>query len=143
MQRNFSNNPARNINIRGLTRSQNRAIAWLCIFLLFAQTLIPLQSHTKLVKNHHGILVSVCTLEGIKQVELDLPPIAGEEKTSQQELPSAAEKFSTLLAESDVSVHDISTNTLLLKVSPARHPLVSSFETIQYGWYPIRAPPLV
>ena len=143
MRENFVNKPVRNKVIFAPTRSQNQAVAWLCIFLLFAQNLVPLQSHTRLAKDQFGVLVSVCTLEGTKQVQLDLPPIAGGEKSSSEELPSAAVKFSTLLAESHLSTLEFRTDAVLIKVGSATESLIPSFRNNPHGWYPIRAPPLV
>ena len=42
------------------------------VALLFLQLLIPLQAHSRIARNAHGMTVVVCTLEGPKNVQLDL-----------------------------------------------------------------------
>ena len=41
--------------------------------VLFAQLLLPIQAHSRLVHDGHGLTVVVCTLEGPREASLHLP----------------------------------------------------------------------
>lgn len=107
--------------------------------LLFIQLLIPMQAHSRIAHDAHGMTVVICTLEGSKSVHIDL----GDKPSVHDQHASAAMVFSDLL--NNVSpmvgvVHPpqqvLSWNTILLEEKatvPHHEPLTPSS----------RGPPLV
>lgn len=62
------------------------------VALLFVQLLVPLQAHSRIIQDAHGLTVVVCTLEGAKSVQIDL-----DGPTAHHPHASAAMAFSDLL----------------------------------------------
>jgi hypothetical protein len=62
------------------------------VAVLFTQLLLPIQAHSRLARDGHGLTVVVCTLEGPREIELSLPG-AGDDSPH----GSAAMAFSDLL----------------------------------------------
>ncbi len=60
--------------------------------VLFAQLLLPIQAHSRLVHDGHGLTVVVCTLEGPREASLHLPGLDDDSPRG-----SAAMVFSDLL----------------------------------------------
>lgn len=54
-----------------VTGSAHRRIAlvWSLVLMVFAQTLIPIQSHTRWAETDDGRLVEICTLHGLVTVD--------------------------------------------------------------------------
>lgn len=73
-------------------------LPWLLGILLFAQTLIPLQSHTRLEVNDQGIVVEICTLNGVTSMVLHQNDEAPYQDGG-DEPRSPAMAFSQLMAE--------------------------------------------
>lgn len=128
-----------------MNKTHHHYIAWICVFLLFVQNLLPLQTHTKLKQNELGELVTVCTLQGIKQVESTypaLPSIADNDQSQDQELPTAAVKFSTLIAETHLLTADIPLQRSYIKLATINETEIPLIEATHFRWNHIRAPPL-
>ena len=69
-----------------------RHLAGSLVGLLFLQLLLPLQAHSRIVQDSHGLTVVMCTLNGPKNVQIDLG-----EPSAYQPHASAAMVFSDLL----------------------------------------------
>ncbi len=70
-----------------------RRLALGLALVLFAQLLIPLQAHSRIARDAHGLTVVVCTLQGPRDMALDAQgrPVSGHPHAS------AAMAFSQLL----------------------------------------------
>ena len=62
------------------------------VAVLFAQLLLPIQAHSRLARDGHGLTVVVCTLDGPREIELSLPGVSDDSPHG-----SAAMAFSDLL----------------------------------------------
>ncbi len=78
-----------------------RVLAWSLSFLLLAQTLIPLQSHSRFDTGENGQVVLICTLVGSKTISLDerFGREAPVDDSGPDEIRNPAMLFSQLLAE--------------------------------------------
>ena len=85
------------IHSTGIRSGIRQTIAKLMVLVLFAQVLMPLQSHTRLVRTDGGRMVVLCTLQGLEQLQLDDQGQIVEKKFHSGNHHSAAVKFSQLL----------------------------------------------
>lgn len=100
-----------------------RRITWLLSFILYAQALFPVQAHTRLVQNADGQLVTICTLQGNTQVQLDEPLVP-----TQQQAPNhnagytAAVAFSMVIGQALMATLPVIPYTTPIPVSePVLH----------------------
>ena len=122
--------------------SRQRAIIALVALTLFAQILMPIQSHTRLVKTGDGRLVVLCTLQGLVSAEVDDDGVIDAGKVVHHTGQSAAVKFSQLLASASPDAF-----IPRLLGAPAIHaaptmPALARVPRIAFRQQPIRAPPL-
>lgn len=81
------------------------------VLLLFLQLLLPIQAHSRIMRDTHGITVVMCTLDGLKNVRIN----TGDTSTRAVPHASAAMMFSDLL-------HNVS--PLIAALQPPRQVLV-------------------
>ena len=125
-------------------RKQSVIRNWVSIIslLLLLQGIFPAQTHSKLVKNDSGQLVEVCTLYGLKTIELDANghPLDEQSQTDDQRSPAMA--LSKLMAE---AVSDVVVPVVFQKDVPS-YPIPNTYTVVIpeviSGLMPIRAPPV-
>lgn len=120
-----------------------QAMLWLIGVLLLAQGLIPIQSHTRYAVSAAGVVVELCTLQGVRQVIVD--PLTGDLQMldDHQGERSAAVDFSLLMAEAVVAHAEVQAGWLaLIAVEPP--PTVIGIPTPRHSSFAsIRAPPSI
>ncbi len=124
--------------------SRQRAVIALVVLTLFAQILLPIQSHTRLVKTGDGRLVVLCTLQGLVNAAVnDDGSLVDSGKLAQNTGKSAAIKFSQLLtsATPDPAFPRIPA-TPVIHAAPAISRLVAVAQPA-FRRRPIRAPPFL
>jgi len=118
------------------------AVPWILGLLLLTQGLIPLQSHTRLAVNDAGIVVAVCTLEGVVEQTL-LPEL--DQKLPVPDAPefdpNPAMLFSQLMAEAMLVLDAIPPTWLSLQVSEPPPPVIGTPAGRPQRLTSIRAPP--
>lgn len=122
-----------------LRRQRGRlAVLWILSLLLFAQALIPIQSHTRWAVADDGRVVELCTLHGTVLVDADTgQPLAEQDDEGR----SPAMAFSQLLA-SAVSGHAVAQPAWLALVAIESPPAVIGIPTQRtLRLAHIRAPP--
>ena len=89
------------LSIRTRHSSSAHALAWLLSVMLLAQTVMPLQLHTRFGMDENGQAVLICTLAGTKTISLNtlLGREAPVDDTGLDEKRNPAMLFSQLLAE--------------------------------------------
>jgi len=106
------------------------------------QGLFPLALHTQLVRDDHGQLIQVCTLEGIKFYSIDVNGQLNEEHQPDTRR-SAAIEFSSLLTEVIPAIPEVP--YISVKATPhiiaQATPPVTVLKAV--GLKPARAPPLL
>lgn len=87
------------IRLRDLRHAACRTpLVWSLACLLVAQALFPIQLHTRFAIGGDGQVMQICTLQGVKTVQLD--PVSGEEQVlaHSDDTRSPACAFSLLMA---------------------------------------------
>lgn len=114
---------------------------WALSLLLLTQAMIPLQSHTRLAVDDQGMVVEICTLQGVKQQSLRLHPgdAPDSEDTDSQASPAMA--FSQLMAEALLALDMVQPAWLALQVSELPPPKTRSPHRRPHRLATIRAPP--
>ena len=74
------------------------ALVWLLALALYTQAMMPVQTHTQVVQDDTGRMVVVCTLEGMKTVQVIDGQIIEVDSLASSKHESAAWSFSDLMA---------------------------------------------
>ena len=122
-------------------RLHGSAVPWMLALVLLAQGLIPLQSHTRLAVDDAGIVVAVCTLEGVVEQAL-LPELDPQPAPAAPEFdPNPAMLFSQLMAEAMLVLDAIPPTWLSLQVSEPPPLVIGTPAGRPQRLTSIRAPP--
>jgi len=122
-------------------RLHGSATPWVLSLLLLAQGLVPLQSHTRLAVNEAGIVVAVCTLEGIVEQTLQLEIDQQPAPAAPDSAPNPAMLFSQIMAEAMLALDAEQPAWLALKVSEPPPAVVGTPVRRPHRLASIRAPP--
>lgn len=125
-----------------MSRYHQNQLAALLSLLLLLQGMLPMQLHTKLVRDQHGVLVEVCTIDGLQSVTIDFDTPVSEDGHSPDKERTAAMALSDLMSEAtpDLFAHDLVGHFLT-------HAYANVFAEkpgliFPEGLRPIRAPPI-
>jgi hypothetical protein len=119
---------------------QRASVLWLMALLLFAQALIPIQSHTRWAVADDGQVVEICTLQGtvLMTLHADGQPA---EPAAERSDRGPAMAFSLLLAEA-LSTHiDIQPAWLALAAVESSPAVIGTLTRRALRHAHIRAPP--
>lgn len=117
---------------------QRGALLSVMLLLVFAQSLLPIQSHTRWVQSADGRLIEMCTLQGIVVVDAADNGDLGDTAPSR----SAAMSFSDLLTSAATGVPEAQPAWVAL-IATEFPPQITSTPTRQgVQQRPIRAPPV-
>jgi len=122
-------------------RLHGSATPWILALVLLAQGLIPLQSHTRLAVNEAGIVVAVCTLEGVVEQKLQLDIDQQPTPVDPDSPPNPAMLFSQLMAEALLAVDAVQPLWLALQVSEPAPAVIGTLVRRPHRLASIRAPP--
>jgi hypothetical protein len=125
--------------MRGLGRRP--LLPWLLGVLFLAQALIPLQSHTRLEVNDQGIVVEVCTLDGVTSVVLHLNDQSPRQDGGDDEQRSPAMAFSQLMAEALLDLAAVQPTYISLAASIQPPAVIGTPSFSDSRLTSIRAPP--
>ena len=119
---------------------RNQLVALLSLLLLL-QGMFPMQLHTQLVRDEQGILVEVCTINGLQTMALDLDASPSEHRDSHSNERSAAMALSDLVSEAAPDLF-----TIVVAQHPRIHEHINTVFgqkglAFPQGLLPIRAPP--
>ena len=97
-------------------------VPWFIAITLIAQAFIPLQSHTRLAVDEHGMVIAICTLDGMVEMTLSTEPGAPglDDPDSAHDTdadPTPAMTFSQLMAEALLALEASQPSWLALQVS--------------------------
>ena len=121
-------------------------VPWFIAVALIAQAMIPLQSHTRLAVDERGMVVEVCTLDGIveKTVSTDdgIPTLIDHDQDSDSDTdPTPAMLFSQLMAEALLALDAVQPAWLSLQVSEQPPAVLGIVIRRPHRLASIRAPP--
>ena len=119
---------------------------WFVTIALIAQAMIPLQSHTHLAVDERGMVVAVCTLDGVVEKTVStsdgLPPLTDQETHFDSDTDTnPAMLFSQLMAEALLTLDAVQPAWLALQVSEQPPAVIGSVTRRPDRRASIRAPP--
>jgi len=126
--------------MRGLSRQG--VVPWIMALLLLAQALFTLQSHTRLEVNDQGLVVQVCTLGGIVEMQVDSIPGSPAPVDIDNE-SNPAMSFSQLMAEAMLALAAAQPAWLSLRASDQPPAIVGTPVRRPLRLSAIRAPPFL
>jgi len=124
-----------------LSSHNHHGIIKMMVLLLFIQTLLPLQTHTRVARTDSGRLVVLCTLQGIQKVQLDDQGRIIEKGFHATTHSSAAVKFSQLLGSASPSLPTLILAHPTLRDTAPNTRSDTFIPTHPYPHFSIRAPP--
>ena len=120
-------------------RARRFVLLWMSLMLL-AQVLIPIQSHSRLGVDGDGMVVEICTLQGVQHLVMN--PHTGElEPQVDEDARSAAMDFSLLMAEAVAAQADVQPAWLALLSDEPPPAVIGTPSPRSVSFSSIRAPP--
>jgi hypothetical protein len=121
-------------------------VPWFIAIALIAQAMIPLQSHTRLAVDERGMVIEVCTLEGIVEKTVSAADGTPELTEHDTDFDSGADTtpamlFSQLMAEALLALDAVQPAWLALQVSEQPPAVIGTVTGHPLRRASIRAPP--
>jgi len=128
------------------TFGRNNVMPWLVSLVLIAQAMIPLQSHTRLAVDESGMVVEICTLDGVVEktvsTQSGIPTLIDHPSDPDSDTdPTPAMTFSQLMAEALLALDAAQPSWLALQVSEPAPAVIGTLVRRPHRLASIRAPP--